>query len=89
MTLPVDFESWSEVLYSGILVDCRADSHMVKAELVKLRLNTQLEVDRSAKGADKETAHRSWTALRFRSPPHGDSFQVGSGRSNLTKVEFC
>ena len=88
MTLPVDFESWSEVLYSGSLVDCRADLHMVNAELVKRRLNTQLEVDRSAKGADKETAHRSWTALGFRSR-HGDSFQIGSGRSNLTKVEFC
>lgn len=48
MTLLVDSESWSEVLYSGSLVDCRVDSQMVKAEPVKLRLNTRPEVDRGA-----------------------------------------
>lgn len=48
MTLPVDSESWSEALYSDKLADCQVHSHMAKAELVSLTLNTHFEGDQSA-----------------------------------------
>ena len=47
-TLPVDSESWNEVLYSDNLVDCLVDSHMVKAGLVKMTQDTRFEGGQSA-----------------------------------------
>ena len=86
-TLPVDFESWNEALYSGSLVDCRVDSHMVKG-LAMMTPNTHLVAGQSAWGADKGIAHRSSAALTFHFR-RGDCSRIGSGRSCLAKVEFC